>query len=95
MYAWGKNSHGQLGDGNVTTIESAPKQVKHELDNKNIIGIACGSKFNMVLTNENKLYGWGSNVCGEISIIQSQKHHVYPYEIRISDQIGKFLKIYI
>jgi len=37
------------------------------LEKKNVIHIACGLTFNMVLTDEFKLYGWGNNESGQIS----------------------------
>jgi len=66
VYAWGNNNLGQIGNGNLT-FNSVPKQVNHELNKKNVIRIACGPTFNIVMTDENKLYGWGNNVCGQIS----------------------------
>lgn len=42
--------------------------MKHELEKKTVIHIACGLTFNMVMTDENKLYGWGNNEYGQILI---------------------------
>lgn len=33
-----------------------------------VIRIACGSTFNIVITDEGKLFGWGNNENGQISI---------------------------
>jgi len=67
-----------------------PWQVKHELENKNVVHIACGSNFNMVITDENKIYGWGENDRGQISTIRSQNYYAYPQEITLSDELGNF-----
>ncbi|KMQ89163.1 rcc1 and btb domain-containing protein 1, partial [Lasius niger] len=67
VYAWGENKYGQIGKG-AGTGDSQPRQVKHELEGKKIVHIACGSMFNMVVTDKGKLYGWGYNDCGQISV---------------------------
>ncbi|XP_025261726.1 RCC1 and BTB domain-containing protein 1-like isoform X1 [Camponotus floridanus] len=68
VYAWGENNFGQVGNENTAIFNgSVPRQVKHELEKKNVIHIACGLTFNMVVTDENKLYGWGNNESGQIS----------------------------
>jgi len=72
-------------------LRNREKKVKHELDKKKVVRIACGAEFNIVVTDENKLYGWGDNRGGQISIFQAEKYYVYPREIiTISDKIGKF-----
>jgi len=67
VYAWGENNVGQIGNGNLTFV-NVPRQVNHELNKENVVRIACGSTFNIVMTDENKLYGWGSNERGQFSI---------------------------
>ncbi|KMQ90034.1 rcc1 and btb domain-containing protein 1 [Lasius niger] len=70
VYAWGKNKSGQIGNGFYTYSDdySSPTQVKHELEGKKIVHIACGSMFNMGVTDKGKLYGWGDNESGQILI---------------------------
>lgn len=69
VYAWGENNYGQVGNENTGIFNgSLPRQVKHELEKKTVIHIACGLTFNMVMTDENKLYGWGNNEYGQILI---------------------------
>ncbi|KMQ94954.1 rcc1 and btb domain-containing protein 1 [Lasius niger] len=69
VYAWGENNLGQVGNENSSIFDgSLPRQVKHELEGKKIEHIACGSMFNMVVTDKGKLYGWGNNKNGQISI---------------------------
>jgi len=91
VYAWG-NTDWRIDDG--ATFDSMPRQVKHELENKNVVHIACGVKHNIVITDENKIYGWGDNALNQISIDQSQKYYLYPREIiTISDKIGNFFYV--
>ncbi|EFN71674.1 RCC1 and BTB domain-containing protein 1 [Camponotus floridanus] len=90
VYAWRNGNYMLDGNKNTAIFTGRVRQVKHELDKKNVVHIACGEKFNMVITDENKLYVWGSNKYGQISTIQSQKQYVYPCEITtFSDKIDK------
>ncbi|GAB1865176.1 RCC1 and BTB domain-containing protein 1 [Camponotus japonicus] len=90
VYAWGENNYKRFFDEDLDSFDSMPRQVKHELENKNVIHIACGLKFNIVITDENKIYGWGNNFMGQISIDPSRKYYMYPHEIiTISDKIVK------
>jgi len=100
VYAWGEidweESDWEENDSQVDNENEAhfsvPRQVKHELENKKVVHIACGSYFNIAVTDENKLYGWGYNWAGQISIVRPQKHYKQPREIiTISDKIGKFI----
>ncbi|KAL6424477.1 hypothetical protein ACFW04_009910 [Cataglyphis niger] len=69
VYAWGENSYGQIGIENTAIFDgSLPRQVKHDLEGKMIIRIACGPTFNIVITDEGELFGWGNNENGQISI---------------------------
>lgn len=69
MYAWGENNFGQVGNESTAIFDgSLPRQVKHDLEGKTVVHISCGSTFNMVITDEGKLYGWGNNENNQISI---------------------------
>jgi len=87
------------GDNENTGIfNGSVRQIKHELEKKNVTHIACGSRFNIVVTDENKLYGWGDNHNDQISIGQAEKYFnyvAYPREITtLSNKIGKFFLVY-
>jgi alpha-tubulin suppressor-like RCC1 family protein len=66
VYTWGMNDKGQLGIGNeAPTFE--PIQLpqigpgnKYQI--KPVTKIACGLKHCLVLTNNDKLFAWGSNL---------------------------------
>lgn len=69
VYAWGENNFGQVGNESTAIFDgSLPRQVKHDLEGKTVVRISCGSTFNMVITDEGKLYGWGNNENNQISI---------------------------
>ncbi|XP_019882586.2 uncharacterized protein LOC105249500 isoform X2 [Camponotus floridanus] len=93
VYAWGENNwqnKGQINDEKIVTFISTPCQVKHELENKNVVYIACGPSFNIVITDKNEIYGWGNNDSCQISTVQSDKYYRCPRKIiTISNKIVK------
>jgi RCC1 and BTB domain-containing protein len=48
-----------------------PKRVL-SLENERIVSVACGSYHTLILTQENKLFGFGSNNCGECGIKETK-----------------------
>lgn len=50
VFAWGSNSHGQLGLNVEEPMISIPKMVK-SLATKQVVQIACGRSHSMALTN--------------------------------------------
>ncbi|EFN61117.1 RCC1 and BTB domain-containing protein 1 [Camponotus floridanus] len=96
VYTWEDNIcfvHDGIKD--IANFDGSVRQVKHGLEKNNVVHIACGTKFNMVITDKNKLYGWGKNKQGQISthsIIHSQEKYVYPRKIiTFSDKIVKLV----
>ncbi|XP_011262807.2 RCC1 and BTB domain-containing protein 1 [Camponotus floridanus] len=86
VYAWEDNIRQYV---NITTFNGIVRQVKHGLEKKNIVHIACGNRSNIAVTDENIIYNWGDNMDGRISI-QRQHYYEYPRKIiRISDKIVK------
>lgn len=91
MYAFGNNSHGQLGDHTYTGdyvpgIDSAimpaigHRKVSLNLDaNDFIIDIAAGKASSYVLTDSGNVYGWGytgSEALGDESKIPLAQNHI-------------------
>lgn len=56
VYAWGRNSQGQVGNGNTRKTQKPTK-----LPLSNIVQIACGGKFSLALDQDGTLWGWGDN----------------------------------
>jgi len=67
VYSWGKNSSGQLGNGN-TTDNNIPVQVNSSgsLSGKTIIAIATGKYHSIALDSEGGIYTWGYNIDGQL-----------------------------
>ena len=66
IYSWGKNDYGQLGHGDRHS-RHFPKQIM-ALAKKICIKAAAGGQHSLVLTDANKLYGWGSNSYGQLGM---------------------------
>lgn len=56
VYAWGRNSEYQVGNGNRKHAQEPCK-----LPLENIVQIACGGKFSIALDADGQLWGWGDN----------------------------------
>ena len=67
LYTWGNVSaqynKGQLGHGTAKKVDQ-PTRVK-DLESQRVVRVACGGYHTIVLTQDNKLFGFGSNQSGE------------------------------
>ena len=72
VYAWGNNNDGALGDGKGVSIDLAqspisytPVEVKLEAGLK-ITQLASGQRYSNVLTEDGRIYAWGTNRAGQL-----------------------------
>ena len=61
VWAWGKNSTGQAGDGTRMTVKT-PVMLPLE----NIVQIGCGGKYSMALDGNGTIWTWGENDYGQL-----------------------------
>ena len=61
MYAWGSNSHGQLGTGQVEKREGPPVGVQPVAFETHTLAISCGTTHSAAITIDGALYTWGHN----------------------------------
>lgn len=66
LYAWGENTHGQLGLGdlyhhNSPTLVSFPR-------NTVVVHVATGSHQSFAVDSEGRLYAWGENTHGQLGL---------------------------
>lgn len=72
VWTWGENGVGQLGiESNVD--QTAPVKVKN-LDNVKVIAVAAGSNTSYALTEDEKVYAWGSNQNGALGIYEKEEY---------------------
>lgn len=65
VYAWGRNNHGQLGDG--TRFDNfALNSVDEILKERKITSVYAGSKSSFAVDSEGKTYVWGNNFFNQI-----------------------------
>ena len=62
LFAWGKNTHGQVGDGS-TLYRSSPVLLSTQTHWKNVY---ASNEFTVALDNDNNIYTWGRNLNGRL-----------------------------
>jgi len=67
LWAWGRNSSGQLGRGNTTTPQTTPIQIGSLTNWKSVSGSVVGSHAHGV-TEDGKLWSWGENTLGSTGL---------------------------
>lgn len=66
LLGWGRNSHGELGNGSFTVSQTVPVQVSNVLSN--VTNVSAGWFHAVALTSDGKVWTWGDNAAGEIGI---------------------------
>jgi uncharacterized protein (TIGR03118 family) len=64
LYAWGQNSNGQLGLGDLAN-RLVPTQVT-ALDSETVIDVATGTSHTLALTADGKVFAWGAARQGQL-----------------------------
>jgi 6-phosphogluconolactonase (cycloisomerase 2 family)/alpha-tubulin suppressor-like RCC1 family protein/fibronectin type 3 domain-containing protein len=62
VWAWGRNSYGQLGDGSTTT-RTTPVKVSGL---SGVTAIVAGSSHSLALKSDGTVWGWGNNGYGQL-----------------------------
>lgn len=73
LMSWGTNADGALGNGTGVSVENTelieytgvPVEVAFDKE-MDLIQIACGEGYTLVLNGDGKLYGWGKNRAGQL-----------------------------
>jgi len=63
LWAWGGNSHGQLGDG-TTTLRTSPVQIGSSSTTWS--QVACGRTHSLGIQRDGTLWAWGDNYYGQL-----------------------------
>ncbi len=78
LWAWGRNSHGQLGLGDATS-RSSPERVA-SLSSRTTTAIAAGLDFSLALTSDHTVWAWGRNQNGQLGLGDTTNRNV-PTEV--------------
>lgn len=79
VYAWGRNSDGQLGLGYVTN-----SSISKKLGLTHIQSISCGESYTCALTTTGQIYSWGLNNWGQLGLADT-KDRCIPHKILLDD----------
>ncbi|KAF8822073.1 regulator of chromosome condensation (RCC1) repeat-containing protein [Cardiosporidium cionae] len=66
VYTWGSNRDGQLGASVESTFCVSPIELDISGISSKIVEISCGSTYSALLTEDGKLYTWGSDEYGQL-----------------------------
>lgn len=85
LYGWGRNDHGQLGDGSISEYPYLlPTQAKHIMNN--VTDISCRWNYTMAITTDSHIYGWGQNGCYRFSMqYDTDYNQTTPLELFVPD----------
>ena len=90
VWAWGLNSHGQLGDGSQINQE-LPVQVITCADFaeplQGVVALAAGRLHSLALGTNGKVWAWGANDNQQLGNTESGLHEVLPVEVSDLDNI--------
>ena len=80
LWAWGRNNHGQLGDGTITD-SYIPVQEKTKANNW--VAVSAGWDHTVAIKNDRSLWAWGENVDGQLGLGHSGdgEHNEEPAKI--------------
>ena len=77
VFSFGANISGQLGIGKSSN-EFSRTYIPQKIDIPPCKQIACGEEFSMCLTEEDSLYSFGSNICGQLGLGSHYDNHFFP-----------------
>ncbi len=76
VFSFGSDAHGQLGDGDETTVGIRHEPIMVE-GVKHVLRIAAGNRYSVALTADGTVWTWGFNTDGQLGrIVQDNKGRV-------------------
>ncbi|XP_032188747.1 probable E3 ubiquitin-protein ligase HERC6 isoform X3 [Mustela erminea] len=86
VFAWGAGSEGQLGIGEFKEINLIPRKIKTLADIK-IIQVSCGHHHSLALSEDGRLFAWGSNSHGQLGLGKECPSQASPQRVQFLDGI--------
>jgi alpha-tubulin suppressor-like RCC1 family protein/predicted peptidase len=88
VYAWGFNCTGQVGDGKSGAFSDQKVPIK-VAGLEEIVAVAAGNNFSLAAASDGTVYGWGSNICGQLGNRDIARRYTSPLKIEgISEVIN-------
>ncbi|PAV87903.1 hypothetical protein WR25_03684 isoform B [Diploscapter pachys] len=84
VWSWGQNDHGQLGTGDIRP--RASPCLLASVSRMKVVEAACGNSHTILLTNDGRLFAFGSNFQGQIGCGSKVERHLTP--IAVSELMG-------
>jgi alpha-tubulin suppressor-like RCC1 family protein len=82
VYVFGSNEYGRIGQGNPNTVGfSIGYPVQQLIGVGNIINIAAGTSYTMLVSNTGSVLGFGDNGMGQIGVNSASQDSLLPQEI--------------
>jgi alpha-tubulin suppressor-like RCC1 family protein len=83
LYAWGSNAAGQLGIASIarSVVPVAVNDYGTSWPSIDLVALAAGAAHSLALTDDGKVYAWGSNVSGQLGNGQT-KNTSAPVQVR-------------
>jgi alpha-tubulin suppressor-like RCC1 family protein len=86
VWAWGKNTYGQLGDGTSGNVRKLPTKVKTPVGSgylDHVVAISAGYDHSLALTDDGRVYAWGRNHKGQVGDGSDTLLHTRPVEVAV------------
>jgi alpha-tubulin suppressor-like RCC1 family protein len=83
VWAWGRNEHGQLGDG-TTTDHHIPTQVPGL---SNIVAVSATAYHTLALASDGTVWAWGGNWYGQVGV-SAGTDQLSPVQLSLTDVIA-------
>ncbi|XP_072176147.1 uncharacterized protein [Diadema setosum] len=77
VYTWGRAHEGRLGQGDIMSLDGTAPPLRVEtlhMHGIRVRAVACGKEHTMAVTQEGRLYGWGSSMYGQLGVGDKTVH---------------------
>jgi len=88
VFAWGWNSHGQLGTGDTEDLEQA--RIVVPLQSHRVVSISCGAGHSLAVTHDGAVFAWCAGSAGQLGLGEAMKSKVLqPTQVRSLRNIAR------
>uniref|UniRef100_A0A8C5MMK1 HECT domain-containing protein n=1 Tax=Leptobrachium leishanense TaxID=445787 RepID=A0A8C5MMK1_9ANUR len=77
VFTWGEGTEGELGTGQLNQTNSIPRRISG-LSNSKIIQVSCGHFHSIALSDDGRVFSWGSNKAGQLGLGKQTPNQARP-----------------